>query len=79
MFGEIQHLRDCISALFQFLRKPTEDEDFYNDITLWLENLVCFLVYFIIFTELANYQILHVYTGYEILALTGPLGRTVEN
>ena len=42
VFGEIQHLRDCISALFQFVRKPTEDEDFFNDVNIWLENLVCF-------------------------------------
>ena len=40
VFGEIQHLRDCISALFQFLRKPTKDEDFFNDVNLWLEHLV---------------------------------------
>lgn len=50
VFGEIQHLRDCISALFQFVRKPTEDEDFFNDVNIWLENLVCFGYYFIVFS-----------------------------
>ncbi|XP_028402357.1 ectopic P granules protein 5 homolog [Dendronephthya gigantea] len=44
VLGEIQHLRDCISALFHFMRKPTDDEDFIKDINLWLENLVGLLL-----------------------------------
>jgi hypothetical protein len=37
------------------MRKPTEDEDFFQDINLWLENLVemNYVLYFI--TYLTNY------------------------
>ena len=44
VFAEIQHLRNCLNALFIFLRKPTNDERFYNDINTWLETLVETLV-----------------------------------
>ncbi|XP_046857276.1 ectopic P granules protein 5 homolog isoform X2 [Xenia sp. Carnegie-2017] len=44
VFSEVRHLRDCITALFHFTRKPTDDDIFLDDIKLWLENLIALLL-----------------------------------
>ncbi|XP_077865495.1 ectopic P granules protein 5 homolog [Saccoglossus kowalevskii] len=37
---DLQHLKQCISVLFAFYRRPLKDEEFIKYLQLWLERMV---------------------------------------